>query len=91
MRIKKSDLQKIINEAVLKEMAASGAVPKIIVLAKKARNWQAAYEEGTKDIEEIAKMAAAAYVRDEAFRMKQEIMHWGNIEYIAKELKKHWG
>jgi len=89
MKIKKSDLQKIINEVVLKEMA-QGAAPKIIRMALKDEELRTAFLEDQVTAFDAAKSAAEAYVKSEMGRFKQEVLHWGNLEYIANELKKNW-
>ena len=89
MRIKKSDLQKIINEAVLKEMAA-GPAPQIIQMAKNNDKLRTAFLNQEMTAEEAAQTAATDFVKLETTRLKQEALHWGNLEYIAKELKRYW-
>ena len=93
MKIKKSQLQKLVNEAVLRE-AKSGygdEADKIIRMILKDEEWRNEFHNEQSTVERIAEEAVKMYIRGETFRLEQGLLHSADIlEYIEQSVLDEW-
>lgn len=92
MKIKKSQLQKLVTETVLKEVGPGyhDDAEKAIKMALNDDEWQQAFHAGLLNVATIAKMAVREYIRSEAFRLKQGLMNNEMLEYMEQTILDEW-
>ncbi len=94
MKIKKSQLQKLVTEAVLREAGRWGyqdEADQAIKMALNDEEWRQAFHSGEMKVTEIAEKAVEDLIRSKVFVLTENLLEDSSaMEYIEQSILDHW-